>query len=141
MAGLATILHAEDDPDEAFFLARTLRKQGVPLALQQVPDGQAAIEYLSGATSFRDRQKYPLPVAVLLDIKMPRKDGFDVLEWVRKQPQFRSLPVIVLTSSERPEDQRRAAALGATAYMTKGFDWSKVLEKLREVLGTAGFTA
>lgn len=129
-----TILHAEDDENEAYLLAYALRKRPGNYYLQQVPDGELAIEYLTGHGEFADRRQHPLPSALLLDLKMPRRNGFEVLEWVRAQPRLGALPVIVLTSSERPEDRARALKLGATAYVTKSFDWAAVLRELDRLL-------
>jgi CheY-like chemotaxis protein len=130
-----TILHAEDDENEAFLLAHALRKHAGQYRLQQVHDGEIAIDYLTGHGEFADRFQHPLPSAILLDLKMPRRNGFEVLEWLRAQPGMQTLPVIVLTSSERPEDKARAFQLGATAYVTKSFDWASVLRELDQVLG------
>jgi len=131
---LQTILHAEDDQDEAYLLARALRKWPGNYDLQQVQDGDLAIDYLSGRGEFGDRRQYPLPSVLLLDLKMPRRDGFEVLEWLRAQPGLGALPVIVVTSSERPEDRARALKLGATAYVTKSFDWATVSRELDRLL-------
>jgi len=130
-----TILHAEDDDNEAYLLAHALSKHPGQYRLQQVQDGEVAIDYLNGHGEFADRSQHPLPSAILLDLKMPRRNGFEVLEWLRAQPGLQNLPVIVLTSSERPEDKARAFQLGATAYVAKSFDWGIVLREVDRVLG------
>lgn len=129
-----TILHAEDDENEAFLLAYALRKRPGLFKLQQVGDGEVAIDYLAGHGEFADRFRHPLPSALLLDLKMPRRNGFEVLEWLRAHPGFERLPVLILTSSERPEDKARALKLGATAYLTKSFDWAGIISELERLL-------
>jgi len=87
--------------------------------LQIVRDGQEAIDYLSGAGKFADRQKFPLPYLILLDLKMPRKTGIDVLEWLHEQPELRCLPVVVFSSSAHRKDIARAYELGANGFVVK----------------------
>jgi CheY-like chemotaxis protein len=113
------ILLAEDDPDDAFLARQALLKSGFPHQLVHVPDGEAAINYLSGQSPFTDRSRHPLPNLILLDIKMPRASGLEVLEWLTTQPQLASIPVIVLTGSVSPEDRLKAQALGIAGYEAK----------------------
>ena len=87
------VLIAEDDPGDVFLLQRAFSTAGVSASLHFVRDGQEAIDYLGGEASFADRTAYPLPELMLLDLKMPRLNGFDVLEWLRKQPGLRRLLV------------------------------------------------
>lgn len=114
-----TILYAEDEENDVLFLELALKRTGLPHLLKSVPDGQQAIEYLAGNVPFADRELCPLPSIVLLDINMPRKSGFEVLEWIRQQSRFKSLPVLILTSSVRPEDTEKASQLGADDYLIK----------------------
>src|ERR1051326_1097563 len=97
-ASRISILHVEDDPNDALLFEHACRKAGVNFNLQSVPDGDQAIAYLRGAEGFADRAKHPLPQLMLLDLKMPRLSGFEVLTWVRKEGFFQRLPIIVLTS-------------------------------------------
>jgi CheY-like chemotaxis protein len=129
-----TILYAEDDSNDVFLLTRALRKLGFQNPIQHVQDGAVAISYLTGSNGFSDRTKYPLPSVLLLDLKMPVKDGFEVLEWLRSHPAFEKLPVVVLSSSDLGEDKGKAQELGATAYLTKSFDWTQVFTAIHQVL-------
>jgi len=113
------ILLAEDDDNDVFFMRRALQKSGIDFALQVVRDGQQAIDYLNGHGAFSDRGQYPLPTVILVDLKMPFLDGFEVLTWIRTQPSLNGLPVAVLTSSAEERDRRRARELGARAYFVK----------------------
>ena len=113
------ILLAEDDDNDVFFMRRALQKSQLDFAIQVVSDGQQAVDYLSGEGKFSNREQYPLPSVILLDLKMPFLDGFEVLAWIRKQPSFNEVPVAVLTSSAEERDRRRARELGARAYFVK----------------------
>lgn len=113
------ILVAEDDPDDAFMLRRAFAKANVANPLAFVVDGEEAIEYLGGTGRYGGHSRQPLPVVLLLDLKMPRCNGFEVLEWVREHPGLGRLPVVVLTSSRESTDIARAYELGANSYLVK----------------------
>jgi CheY-like chemotaxis protein len=113
------ILVAEDDTSDAFFFQRAFKRAGLPVSLHFVRDGQEALDYLRGKGQFADRTAHPLPQLLLLDLKMPRLGGFDVLGWVRKQPELRRLQVIIFSGSDEPEDIKRAEKLGANSYLVK----------------------
>ena len=113
------ILQVEDDRNDIFFLEHAFKAAGITHPLRVARDGQEAIEYLSGAGEFANRAQYPLPCLILLDLKLPRKDGFEVLEWVRAEPNLRQLTVIVFTSSGRTADVDRAYHLGANSFVVK----------------------
>jgi CheY-like chemotaxis protein len=113
------ILVAEDNPHDAFFLERAFVRAGINTPLQFVENGEDAIKYLSAAVPFSDRQQFPLPSIMILDLQMPRMDGFEVLQWVRQQPGLRRLPVMVFTSSAEPKDVDQAHELGANGYLIK----------------------
>ena len=117
-----TILYAEDEETDIFFLEHAFERAGSPHALFSVPDGQQAVDYLSGAGRFADRENYPLPSLILLDINMPKKSGLEVLAWIRQQPQFETLPVLMLTSSSHPADMEKARLLAADDYLLKPSD-------------------
>jgi len=127
------VLVAEDDPSDVFFLKRAFQMAGVPASLQFVRDGQEAIDYLDGENRFADRNTYPLPDLMLLDLKMPRLDGFDVLNWLRQQPGLKRLLVTVLTSSDQPQDINRAYDLGANSYLLKPHNAEHLSELVKQV--------
>jgi len=113
------ILLAEDDKNEVFLMRRGLEKAGVPNPLFVVENGREVIDYLAGNAQFAARDKYPLPGLMLLDLKMPWMDGFDVLAWLRTKKQFDTLPVVVLTSSKLQSDIDRSRQLGVYDYRVK----------------------
>jgi len=113
------ILLVEDSPDDVLFLTRALSKAGVGNALHVVEDGQQALDYLAGKDRYADRAAHPLPVLVLLDLKLPYVPGLEVLRWIRTQETLRSVIVVVLTSSDHPADIKRAYALGANSFLSK----------------------
>ena len=118
------ILLAEDDPNDVLLVQRAFQRIPVANPLQVVRDGEEALAYLSGQAPYADRERHPLPVLMLMDLKMPRKSGLEVLAWVRQQPGLKRLPIIVLTSSNQSPDINRAYELGANSYLVKpaGFD-------------------
>jgi CheY-like chemotaxis protein len=126
-----TILHVEDDPNDVLLIGRAFRKAEISAHVQVVNDGEQAVQYLSGANEFSDRQKYPAPVFVLLDMKLPRKSGMEVLEWIRAQPILKRLPVVMLTASRQPIDVNRAYELGANAYLVKPVNFDALVDLLK----------
>ena len=116
---LQPILLVEDDDNDVLFLKSAWKKAEMTLPLEVVSDGQKAVDYLSGADKYADRQKYPLPRLVLLDLNLPCKNGFEVLQWIREHPAVRTLLVLVLTSSTSEVDAHRAYTLGANSYVIK----------------------
>src|ERR1043166_9252674 len=113
------LLIAEDDPGDIFLLQRAFSLAGVSAPLYFVRDGQEAIDYLGGQAAYADRSTHPLPDLMLLDLKMPRLNGFAVLEWLRQQPGLKRLLVTILPSSDQPQDINRAYDLGANSYLLK----------------------
>jgi CheY-like chemotaxis protein len=114
-----TILVVEDGDDDLFFLKRALKNAAITDELRVATNGQQAIDYLGGQQDYADRAKSPLPWMIFLDLKLPYKSGFEVLEWVRHQPQLESIKVIILTSSPEHRDIDRATQLGAHGYLVK----------------------
>jgi CheY-like chemotaxis protein len=123
-ADTVTVLHIDDDPNDTALLQAAARKANVNFCLQNVEDGEQAVAYLGGAGEYADRRLYPLPSLILLDLKMPRSTGFEVLNWVRSHPQLGKIPVVILSGSELKEDIRQAYSAGANSYLVKpiGFD-------------------
>jgi two-component system response regulator len=109
-----TLLLVEDSEDDAFLFNRTFEKSGTALGIHHVPNGAEAIEFLRGAASSNS-----LPRIILLDLKMPMVNGFDVLKWMQKQTFFSQIPVVVVSGSAQQEDKDRASKLGAADYMVK----------------------
>lgn len=109
-----TILLAEDDENDVFFMERAFKEAQIANPLIRVKDGEEAIAYLEGSGAYADRIQFPLPYLVLLDLKMPRKNGFEVISWVREQPCLKRLPLVVLTSSKEDPDVNRAYELEQT---------------------------
>lgn len=124
----ATLLIAEDDENDLFFLQRAFESANVKNPLSIARDGQEAIDYLSGTGDYADRIKFPLPHLFLLDLKMPRKTGMEVLEWLCEQPELRCLPVVVFSSSANCKDIERAYELGANAFVVKPSSMAKRAE-------------
>jgi CheY-like chemotaxis protein len=116
---LSTILLVEDNPDDAELIAHAFKKAGVMNPLVVVDDGDKAIDYLHGRADYSDRTATPLPGLFLLDLKLPRRSGFEVLEAIRANRQTRNTPVVVLTSSNQQNDIERAYDLGANSYLVK----------------------
>lgn len=128
-----TILMAEDDENDVFFLRRAMSQAGLTNPLFVSHDGQEAIDYLNGVSPFNDRAKYPLPGLLLLDLKMPRVNGFDVLSWLAHRPDLKEIFVVVLSSSCHDEDIRRAKGLGAHDFRTKPSEFGHLVELIRDV--------
>lgn len=116
------ILIADDSEDDVHFIRRAFGRSGLINPLFVVHDGQEAINYLKGEGKFANRDEYPLPTLLLLDLKMPNKNGFEVLEWVRKESEVKGLRIVVLTNSGMTSDINRAYRLGANSFMVKPVD-------------------
>lgn len=115
------ILLVEDEPSDAHLLQRAFQKAQVSARIVRVADGDEAMAYLTGAAPW-NRKEHPLPGIIMLDIKLPRRSGFEVLEWLRDQDALRRIPVVMLSSSPLPHDVNRAYDLGANSYLTKPQD-------------------
>lgn len=126
----SVFLLVEDNADDAFFMERALRRAGLSNPLRIVTNGDEAIAYLDRATSQADRERFPHPDLIFLDLKLPGRDGFDVLRWLRREKQS-SVPVAVLTSSPEEVDRRRARELGAEEYLVKPPTKDTILECCR----------
>jgi CheY-like chemotaxis protein len=131
MLGNQVILLAEDDPNDVLLIQRAFQKAGFHNSLKVVRDGEQAIEYLSGTGEYSDRKHFPLPFLVLLDLKMPGTDGFEVLQWVRADRDLKRLLVIVLTSSNLQSDVDRAYDLGANSYLVKPVEFQEMVNMIQ----------
>jgi len=120
-------LLVEDDLNDIFLVKRAFKIAQIENPLQIVTDGQEAINYLKGDGKYADREAHPLPKLIVMDIKMPRRTGFEVLEWVKsKEGPLRRIPIVIVSSSDNPSDINRAYELGANAYMVKPMDFRAV---------------
>ncbi len=128
-----TILLVEDDPNDVLLIKRAFEKAGVANPLSVVSSGEEAISYLRGEGKYADRREYPLPVIILLDLKMPRMNGFEFLEWLRAEPEFRRLIVVVLTSSGEAPDINRAYDMGANSYLVKPVQMDDLIRIVKEL--------
>lgn len=127
---MKTILQIEDDQNDAFLVAHSLHKIGVTNPIQLVADGQQAINYLQGAGKYCDRTQYPLPDLILLDLKLPRVMGLEVLRWIRRQAGLPMI-VVVLTASSEESDIAAAYEFGANAFLTKPTQASRLDQMLK----------
>lgn len=116
------LLLVDDSTDDSYFFKRAFLRAGIHAPIDTLNDGHAAIEYLAGSGRFSAWEEYPLPDLLLLDIKMPGVDGFDVLSWVRQRPGLSVLPIIMLSSSTYSADIQKAHALRANSYLVKPND-------------------
>ena len=128
-----TILHVEDDPNDVLLVNRAIQKSNAAMIVRSVTDGDQALAYLAGRESFADRQEYPLPHLVLLDLKMPRKSGLEVLAWLRQQPRLKRMVVVIFTSSKHDQDINRAYDLGANSYLVKPVGFDALQETMKQV--------
>jgi CheY-like chemotaxis protein len=119
VTSMGTLLLVEDNPDDIFLMRRALKKSGLELPVQIVTDGKQALDYLAGTGAYSDRSEFPRPAWVFLDLKLPYFNGFEVLEWIRHDPENQHLDVIILTSSPEDRDKETAQRLGALAYLVK----------------------
>jgi CheY-like chemotaxis protein len=113
------ILAAEDEASDRMILELAFHRARLKHMLVIVRDGQEAVDYLSGHGQYADRSAHPLPALVLLDLKMPRLNGFEVLAWLAAQSEFKELPAVVLSSSADESDIKKARQLGAREYFVK----------------------
>lgn len=114
-----TVLLVDDSPNDALLMRTVFERAGFAQPLRFAVDGDDAIAYLRGDGRYGDRKQFPMPTAMLLDLNMPRKNGFEVLDWIRHQPELRRLRVYILSASSRPQDIERSYDLGANSYLVK----------------------
>jgi CheY-like chemotaxis protein len=134
-ARVGVVLYVEDEESDVLFMQMAFEKAGLGSALRVVSDARAALDYLSGAGAYAERGEYPVPQVVLLDLNLPLATGFEVLKWMRGQADYKSIPVVIFTSSSREEDKQRAHELGANGYVEKpnsALLFSGVVQQLKE---------
>lgn len=125
------VLLVEDDPNDMFLIRRAFKKADANRQLFGVWDGKQAISYLSGTEEFSDRDLYPLPHLLILDLKLPKVSGLEVLEWLKSHGGLRRLIVLVLSASAQNSDICRAYDLGANSYLVKPLDSGQLDEMIR----------
>ncbi len=128
ITSLPAILQVEDEEADITLVRFVCEQAGIANPLHAVTDGQMAIDYLSGTGDFGDRSRHPLPCLILLDLKLPKLTGLEVLAWLRQQPSLKHIVVIVFSSSAHPSDIRRAYDLGANSFVQKPPDLEPTLE-------------
>jgi len=130
--GKVDVLLVEDNEDHIFLTRRVLQTSGLPLNLHVVCDGGEALRFVSRIGAYADA---PRPDLILLDIKLPGKDGFEVLQELKSHECFKAIPVVMLTSSAADADIRRACGLGANSYITKPIQLDDILARLQQIPG------
>jgi CheY-like chemotaxis protein len=128
------ILLAEDQESDTLLLQRAFKTAGIVNPLHAVSDGEQCLAYLRGGGEYSNRAEYPLPSLLLLDLKMPRMSGFEVLSWIRAQPELKDLRIVVFSASLEPMDVNRAVQLGANSFLVKPINFDDLVAMVR-VLG------
>jgi CheY-like chemotaxis protein len=131
--GTDPILLVEDDENDVMLLQRAFKRSGIVNPLQIVRHGDDAVAYLEGTGAFADRSQHPFPVIMLLDLKLPRRTGLEVLQWVKERTGIRRIPIVVLTSSKNDEDIDRAYELGANSYVVKPVSFETLMELVKSL--------
>jgi len=132
---LPLVLCAEDEESDRIILRRAFSKAGIKNPLVVVPDGQEVIDYLSGTGQYHDRKAHPLPALLILDLKMPRRSGFDVLAWMSGRPELAGIPVVIYSSSMSEADMRATRQLGVKEYFVKPNDLAEYSKVVRNLYG------
>ena len=132
---MRTILVIDDDRDSHLFVRFAIKPLSQLYRLESVMSALEAMQYLLGEKGFGDRERYPLPDLILLDLKMPIMDGFQLLEWIRARPLFGNLPIVVLTGSNYQPDMIRAHEMGANSFVVKALDLLDFADSIHNLLG------
>jgi len=127
------VLLVEDSPDDVKLIVRAFGKTRLPKRVEVVRDGADALAYLFGKAPYDDRYAYPLPALIILDLKMPRVDGFEVLNAVKSTPCLRRIPIVVLTSSSEAADVDKCYDLGANSYLVKPVSFADFTRVVAEI--------
>jgi CheY-like chemotaxis protein len=131
----SAILLVEDNEADILLLRRAFRNAHIANPLFVVRDGQTAIQYFSGEGDYADRTRYPIPFLILLDLRLPKLSGFEVIAWMRDQPQLADLIVVVLTASDHVPDVTKARDLGANSYLVKPGNFEELVEMVKRIKG------
>src|SRR4051812_5149876 len=130
---MKTLLLAEDNEDDVFFMERAIQQRKLRCSLRIARDGEEVINYLTGEGVYANREAFPLPTLILLDIKMPRRNGHEVLEWIRGHEPLCMIPVIMLTSSNQNLDVNRAYRTGVNSYLIKPVNHHEFEETMQQL--------
>lgn len=125
------LLLVEDDENDVIFMRHAFRSAGITQTLNVVSDGQEAVDYLAGVGSFSNRDEYPLPGLIFTDLKLAKKTGLELVEWVRRQSAYRRIPVIILSASADPKEIEQAYERGANSFLTKPSSNVELIEMLK----------
>ena len=120
------ILLVEDSSSDAALVTRAFERTGVENPIRRVKDGEEALGYLTGAGAFADRKEHPLPAVILLDLNLPRFNGYQLMIWLRMQPELKRIPVVVLTESHDTDSINRAYDADANSYLVKSGDGEEI---------------
>jgi len=131
METVGLVLVAEDNPDDATLLRKAVEKAGIPGAIRILTDGEQMLLYLQGRGAYANRTVNAQPSLIILDLKMPRKTGFEVLEWLQEHPEYSVVPTVVMSASVMEEDVRKAYRLGANTYFIKPGTYSELVDTMR----------
>jgi CheY-like chemotaxis protein len=124
----SSVLLVEDSTQDVILVQRAFRKANITVPMQVVNDGDTAVQYLQGEAEYHDRDQYPLPMLILLDLKLPRRSGAEVLAWLRQQPVLKRIPVVVLTASREYADINGTYDLGVNAYIVKPVQFDALVQ-------------
>ena len=128
-----TVLHIDDDRNDTELFRAAARKANAQFSIHTVSDAEQAMAYLNGRDIYANRKSYPIPALVLLDLKMPRATGFEVLSWIRNHPEVGNLPVVVFSGSELQADIQRAYAAGADSYLVKPLGFNELVNLVKSI--------
>jgi CheY-like chemotaxis protein len=131
----STILLAEDLESDILLIQRAFKKALLVNPLQVVRNGEQCVAYLNGDGDYADRDRHPLPSLLLMDLKMPRMNGLEVLRWIRARPQFSTLRIVVLTASKELTDVNRAYQFGANSFLIKPSDFDQLVVMMEGLQG------
>ena len=127
------ILLVEDNPTDVLLIKRAFEQAKMANPVHVISDGDTAVEYLGGEGAYADRARYPLPILILLDLKLPRRSGLEVLAWLKEQESLKRIPVVMLTSSEQPRDVDAAYDSGVNSYLVKPVEYDSLFKMLKAV--------